>query len=126
MEAQPAFYPRITVRVFLSLAAVAGLLGVTLFLLRQPPWIWCTAGLALVLALANARSVVRRKDSEDVRRAEARLHRLFTPPRNNRTNTSTQRMCISFCFRACTITKSLNPSTPCEISEPSTENTKKR
>lgn len=81
---EPAPFPRYTVAVFLVLAAVAAPLGAVLFFLRQSPWMWGAAGVAVALALFNARSAVRRRATDDVRRAEARLRKLLSPPRRLR------------------------------------------
>jgi uncharacterized protein (DUF58 family) len=77
-------FPSVTVGVFLALALVAALLGALLIALKQAPWMWGAAALALVLAVGNAFGVVRRRHTDDVRRAEARLRRLLSPPRRLR------------------------------------------
>src|SRR5262245_36260481 len=82
--AAAAPFPRYTFTIFLVLAGVALPLGLVLFFLRQAPWMWSAAGVAVLLAVFNAYSAVRRRATDDVIRAEARLRRLFTPPRRLR------------------------------------------
>jgi len=77
-------FPRVTVTVFVALAAVALMLGAVLVALRQPPWMWSAAVVAVLLSVWNAFGVARRRDTDDVRRAEARLSRLFRAPRRLR------------------------------------------
>lgn len=79
-----AALPRVTIAVFLSLAAIATLLGLVLVALRQPWFMWGAALFAVLMAVGNAYGVSRRRATSDVIRTEARLRRLLTPPRRFR------------------------------------------
>ena len=77
---RPAF-PRLTLIAFGTLAITAALLSAALRTLREPPWFQLAAATVCLFSLIPTAGAVLRRDTADVQRIEARLRRLFTPPR---------------------------------------------